>query len=247
MAHKKQNARRTINRNDRRSTSHLSLDIDLDEQLVAPPIRSAPPPLEAKTPNQAKYIKAINSNVLTFGVGPAGVGKSFIVGCIAAELLRKKQIEKIILTRPSVESGRGLGFIPGELSDKFAPYVAPFREILEERLGKSTVEYMLKTGKIDPRPLEYMRGSTFKNAFVVFDEAQNATPAEMKMFLTRIGEDCTVVVNGDVKQKDIHGMSGLEDALNRVGDLPSVRVVQFGKEDIVRSGLVAQIVERYED
>lgn len=155
-------------------------------------------------------------------------------------------IDKIIITRPAVEAGESLGFLPGEIEDKFDPYLQPFRDVLNERLGKSFVEYMLKIGRIEAAPLAYMRGRTFKRAFVILDEAQNTTPNQMKLFLTRIGHDCKVVVNGDIRQKDIHGQSGLDDAVKRISHIPSVKCVRFTRQDVVRSGLVQEIVEAYE-
>jgi phosphate starvation-inducible PhoH-like protein len=203
-------------------------------------------PIVAKTANQKLYINAIKTAELTFATGSAGVGKTWLVGALAAEMLDSKKIEKIVLTRPAIEAGENLGFLPGELEEKFAPYLVPFMDVFHERLGKTFYEYCLKVGKIEAAPLAYMRGRTFKNALVILDEAQNTTPLQMKMFLTRIGEGCTVVVNGDLLQKDIPGASGLEDAINRLSFIPSVKVVRFSKGDSVRSGLVREIVEAYE-
>lgn len=203
-------------------------------------------PLQAKTNSQKKYMSAIKSATLTFGVGPAGTGKTYICGAIAAELLQNKTIDKIIITRPAVEAGEKLGFLPGEVEDKYEPYLTPFRDVLNERLGKTFVDYLVKTGRIEPAPLAYMRGRTFKDAIVILDEAQNVTPEQMKMFLTRIGENCKVIVNGDENQKDIPGQSGLTDAIKRISFIPSVQVVKFSSADIVRSGIVQEIVSAYE-
>lgn len=224
------------------STHH---DLATEDFSVPKPSRAAVEPLKAKTPNQERYIKAIKSKPLTFGLGPAGSGKTYIAASLAAQAVLNGEAEQIIVTRPAVEAGESLGFLPGELEEKFEPYIGAFRQVLEERLGKSRVEYMLKNGQIRPSPLAYMRGLTFKNAFVLMDEAQNATPKEMQLFLTRIGEGCTVVVNGDQDQSDIPGKSGLIDAVERVGYIPSVAVVRFGQQDIVRSGLVQEIVQAY--
>lgn len=211
------------------------------------PTPAAKKPISALNDAQRKYIRAIASNTLTFGTGPAGTGKTFVCGALAAAALAEGLTERIIITRPAVEAGRGLGFLPGELEEKFDPYFEPFKDVLEERLGSGMVEYSIKAGKIQAKPLEYMRGKTFKDAWVILDEAQNTTPIQMKLFLTRIGESCTVIVNGDLAQKDIRGRSGLEDAIKRLYDMPDVAFVEFTKADIVRSGLVQEIVERYED
>lgn len=204
-------------------------------------------PLEARTAAQQKFINAIKNNCLTFGIGPAGTGKSYCAGALAAEALESGRIERIILTRPAVEAGENLGFLPGEVEDKFAVYIDAFRDILNERLGRGVVEYCLRHGRIIGAPLAYMRGKTFNNnTFVILDEAQNTTPVQMKMFLTRIGEDCKVVINGDIKQSDIRGANGLEDAIQRVQGLPNVHIHKFEKADIVRSGLVRHLLDRYE-
>jgi phosphate starvation-inducible PhoH-like protein len=205
-------------------------------------------PLTARTAAQQSYINAIKNNCLTFGIGPAGTGKSYCAGALAAEALESGRIERIILTRPAVEAGEQLGFLPGEVEEKYAVYIDAFRDILNERLGRGVVDYCLRHGRIVGAPLAYMRGKTFNhNTFVILDEAQNTTPAQMKMFLTRIGEDTKVVINGDIRQSDIRGPNGLEDAVNRVGGLPGVHIHSFEREDIVRSGMVRHILDRYEN
>lgn len=202
-------------------------------------------PLEAQTETQAHYLMALGDSELVFAIGPAGTGKTYVASAYAADLLQSKAIERIIITRPNVEVGTGFGFLPGELEDKYAPYLAPFREVMIERMGLSQYEYALKVESISPQPLAFMRGATFNNAFVILDEAQNCTPAEMKMFLTRIGKNCTVVVDGDPEQCDLPGPSGLNDAVNRLETLPGVSVVEFTEDDIVRSGLVKLILCAY--
>jgi len=204
-------------------------------------------PLEAKTPAQQQYINAIKSNCLTFGIGPAGTGKSYCAAAIAADALQSGRIERIILTRPAVEAGENLGFLPGDVDEKFAVYIEAFRDCLNERLGSGAVDYFLRHGRIVAAPLAFMRGKTFgADSFVILDEAQNTSVSQMKMFLTRIGEDCKVVVNGDIDQSDIHGTNGLADATGRVSGLPSVYVHEFERDDIVRSGLVRHLMDRYE-
>lgn len=217
-------------------------------QAMPPPRPSKPAPFEPKTENQRRYASAMRtSGAVVFGLGPAGTGKTFVAACMAAEALMAKTVEKIILTRPAVEAGgEQLGFLPGEKEQKFDPYFDPFRDAMEERLGASFVEYLVKEGRIKCEPFAYMRGKTFKNAFVILDEAQNATEEKMKMFLTRIGEGATVVINGDETQVDIKEPSGLVPAANRIMHIPSVRVVMFRRTDIVRSGFVQECVEAFE-
>lgn len=220
-------------------------DPRFDNTLPTAPTKPASGPLKAQTPNQERYIKAIKNAQLTFGLGPAGTGKTYIAGALAAQALLDGDVEKIIITRPAVEAGESLGFLPGELEEKYAPYIAAFRQVLVERLGQGRVDYMLKRGTIEAQPLAYMRGLTFKNAFVIMDEAQNATPVQMKLFLTRIGEGGRIIVNGDLEQQDIGGKSGLEDAVSRLSFIPSVQVVRFTMNDIVRSDLCGEIVRAY--
>ena len=215
-------------------------------ELERPVAKQKVEPLSALNENQKRYIAAIKSSILTFGIGPAGTGKTYIAGALAAQAFESKSVERIIITRPAVEAGEHLGFLPGELDEKYAVYIDPFRSVLEERLGKGAVQYMLRHKSIEPQPLAYMRGRTFKNAFVILDEAQNVSPDQMKMFLTRIGHNCKVVVDGNLSQKDIRGVSGLDDACKRLAWIPSVRIVEFGIDDIVRSGIVADIVKSYE-
>ncbi|WP_297478430.1 PhoH family protein [Ferrovum sp.] len=207
--------------------------------------RVAREPLTPATEAQKRYLNAIKHHTLTFADGPAGTGKTFVCTAYAASLLEEKRIERIIITRPAVEAGESLGFLPGELEDKFAPYLWPFKDVLNERLGKSFVEYLIKCGRIEAVPLAYIRGRTFRDAFVILDEAQNTSPKQMQMFLTRIGQNCKVVVNGDIAQCDIVGDNGLRDAIGRLSHLSSVRHVRFSVDDIVRSDLVGDIVRAY--
>jgi len=218
----------------------------LDAAAPQLPTQVRTAPLEPRSETQKRYIAAIKSFSLVFGLGPAGTGKTYIAAALAAQSLQNKQVEKIIITRPAVEAGESLGYLPGEKEEKYEPWIAPFREVLEERLGKTFVEYLLREGKIEAAPFAYMRGRTFKNCFVILDEAQNATPEQMKLFLTRMGEGARVVVNGDESQVDLHGPSGLTDAVGRLRGLGSVKVIQFSRADVIRSKLVAEIVEAYE-
>lgn len=224
------------------------VEINASRQLqtaYAPPRTNKP--LTAYTTAQQEYIDAIQRYHLTFGIGPAGTGKSYCAGALAAEALESGRIERIILTRPAVEAGEQLGFLPGALDEKFSVYIDAFREILAERLGAGTVDYCLRHGRIVAAPLAFMRGKTFNNrTFVILDEAQNTSPAQMKMFLTRIGEGCRVVINGDIDQSDVRGPNGLADAVDRLSNLPNVYIHKFDREDIVRSGLVRDIMDRYE-
>lgn len=222
-------------------TTYDPRDLDLSPHLQPKPIKA----LEAKTEAQGQYLSAIQSSELVFAIGPAGTGKTYIAAAFAADELKARNIDKIIVTRPNIEVGSPMGFLPGTLEEKYAPFLEPFKQIMIERMGRGPYEYALKAERISPQPLAYMRGATFKNAIVILDEAQNTTPAEMKMFLTRIGENCITIVNGDAQQCDLNGPSGLVDAIHRVQHVPGVRIVEFTEDDIVRSGLVRDILKAY--
>ena len=206
------------------------------------------PPIKALNPTQADYLDALCKAPQVIVLGPAGTGKTWIAATHAADLYRSRQIQKIILTRPNVPCGRSLGYFPGSLEDKFAPWAVPVAEAIKERIGKAAYDIALKNGAIEMVPFEVMRGRSWKNAFVLLDEAQNATPSEIKTFLTRVGEDCTVVINGDISQCDLDRDSGLRvviDIVARQG-LP-VPVIEFSRSDIVRSGLCAMWVNAFEE
>lgn len=220
--------------------------VDLDGAVAITPRPKRVQALEPQTENQARYITSIEANTLTFGLGPAGTGKTFVATCMALEALQKKRIQKIILTRPAQEAGENLGFLPGELHEKYEPYLRPFRDIMVKRLGQGYIDCAVKNGKIEAVPLAYMRGMTFEDCWVLLDEAQNATPSQMKMFLTRIGDHCKVIVNGDATQKDIPGPSGLLDGFHKTKNLSGVGSVAFDRSDVVRSGLTQKIIDRYE-
>lgn len=204
------------------------------------------PPIAALNPKQDDYLKALRTSPQVIVMGPAGTGKTWIAATYAADLLRKRQIERIVLTRPNVPCGRSLGFFPGALEEKFAPWAAPVIDAIRERIGQGAYEIALKRGAIEMVPFEVMRGRSWKNAFVLLDEAQNTTSAEIKTFLTRIGEDCSVVINGDVAQSDLAENSGLTTVLGLIREkgLP-VPVIEFAVDDIVRSGWCAMWVRAF--
>lgn len=204
-------------------------------------------PIVPKNYAQGAYLESIRNNQITFAVGPAGTGKSYIATAFAAEQLYYKRIDKLIITRPAVEAEESLGALPGELADKYAPYLAPIRDILDNLLGKSFVEYCIKVGTIEPVPIAFMRGRTFENSICLIDEAQNCTPKQMKLILSRIGNDCKMIIDGDVTQKDINGQSGLDDAINKLQGIDKIEVIRFLTHDIVRSGLCRKIIQAYGD
>lgn len=195
---------------------------------------------------QGEYLRAIQENEIIFGVGSAGTGKTYIAATYAAGELFHRRIEKVILTRPNVETGRGLGFLPGTLEEKYAPYLDPFDQIFSRSLGKGFYEYTLKNKNIEPKPLGFMRGATFDNCVVLLDEAQNATREEMKMLLSRIGKNCKMIISGDVDQSDIPD-SGLSDAVKRLEHIDGIEVVRFMDDDIVRSRMCKQIILAYKN
>jgi phosphate starvation-inducible protein PhoH and related proteins len=231
-------------RNMKRTQSYLVAVPETRAQKVMER-RTPAPRLEAKTEAQGHYLVALESSQVVFAIGPAGTGKTYVAAAWGAQELAAKRIQQIIITRPAKETGEGMGFLPGELEDKYAPYLAPFREIMIARMGLSQYEYALKTEQILPQPLGFMRGSTFNDALVILDEAQNCTPAEMKMFLTRMGRNCTMVIDGDPDQCDLDGPSGLSDAVARLERLKAVNVVEFTEDDIVRNGLIKDILIAY--
>ena len=204
--------------------------------------------IKCKTVGQKKYVDAINNNTVVFGVGPAGTGKTYLAVCLAASAYKGKQVEKIILTRPAVEAGEKLGFLPGDLQTKVDPYLRPLYDALQEMFGMENYLKLMEKGVIEIAPLAYMRGRTLSNAFIILDEAQNTTCEQMKMFLTRMGDGSKVVVTGDVTQIDLPDgkRSGLKHAISILKNLEGIETVTLTAKDIVRHPLVMQIVRAYE-
>ena len=195
---------------------------------------------------QGEYLEAIKHNDIIFGVGSAGTGKTYVAASYAASELYHKRVNKIVLTRPNVETGRGLGFLPGTLEEKYAPYLLPFDAIFSRALGRGFYDYALKSKTIEPTPLGFLRGTTFDDCIVLIDEAQNITKEEMKMILSRIGKNCKMIFSGDTEQADIPD-SGLDDAVYRLRNIDGIEVVRFLDSDIVRSKMCKAIIMAYRD
>jgi phosphate starvation-inducible PhoH-like protein len=204
--------------------------------------------IAARTPGQAAYIRALRDNELVFGLGPAGTGKTYLAVAAAVDLLMTGQVERIILSRPAVEAGERLGFLPGDLRDKVDPYLRPLFDALNDMLPADQLARRLGTGEIEVAPIAFMRGRTLAHAFVILDEAQNTTPMQMKMFLTRLGEGSRMVVTGDPSQVDLPQgtRSGLAEALETLVGVEGIAVVCFTDRDVVRHEFVARIVRAYE-
>lgn len=202
-----------------------------------------------RSATQAQYIQEMMKNELVFGLGPAGTGKTYLAVALAVSMMLEGKIDKIILSRPAVEAGENLGFLPGDLKEKVDPYLRPLYDALYEMLPAEQVDKKIAIGEIEIAPLAFMRGRTLTNAFVILDEAQNTTPMQMKMFLTRLGENSRMVVNGDLSQVDLPRgvISGLRDALETLKDTQGISSVRFNSTDVVRHGLVAKIVKAYEE
>ncbi|MBR2322677.1 MAG: PhoH family protein [Clostridia bacterium] len=203
--------------------------------------------IKPKTVGQKKYVDAIGKNTVIFGVGPAGTGKTYLAVCMASVAYKQKQIEKIILTRPAVEAGEKLGFLPGDLQNKVDPYLRPLYDALSEMFGFETYQKLIEKGVIEIAPLAYMRGRTLSNSFIILDEAQNTTKEQMKMFLTRLGENSKMVITGDVTQIDlpVGKQSGLTHATSILKGIDGVETVTLSHKDVVRNPLVAEIVKAY--
>lgn len=201
-----------------------------------------------RTKTQAEFVQAMNSAEMVFGIGPAGTGKTFLAVAKAVSLMLEGKIDKIILTRPAVEAGENLGFLPGDLKEKIDPYLRPLYDALYDMLPTDQVDRKLEMGEIEIAPLAYMRGRTLSNAMVILDEAQNTTPMQMKMFLTRLGENSRMVINGDLSQTDLpRGVeSGLAESIRILKNIEEIKIVEFTEKDVVRHGLVSKIVKAYE-
>lgn len=193
---------------------------------------------------QETYLEAIKNNEIIFGIGSAGTGKTYVAASYAAGELFHRRVERIILTRPNVETGRGLGFLPGTLEEKYAPYLEPFDSVFHKSLGTGFYEYALKSKTIEPRPLGFMRGATFDNAIVLVDECQQMTKPEFQMLLSRIGKSTKIILSGDQDQSDIAD-SGLMDAVKRLEGIPGIEIVRFLDSDIVRSKMCKAIIMAY--
>jgi phosphate starvation-inducible protein PhoH and related proteins len=213
----------------------------------SPSIRTASARVtRARSPAQAAYLDLMRTHPLVFGIGPAGTGKTYLAAAFGAHLLHERQVERLILSRPALEAGERLGFLPGDLKEKIDPYLRPLYDALFDVLGDRT-EKLLELGTIEVAPLAFMRGRTLTRAFVILDEAQNVTPAQMKMFLTRLGEDSRMVVTGDPSQSDLPGSraDGLNEALRILNGVEGAAVAQFSEKDVVRHALVTRIVAAY--
>lgn len=205
-------------------------------------------PIKSKTVGQKKYVDLMKKKTITFGVGPAGTGKTYLAVAIAVNAFKAKQVEKIILTRPAVEAGEKLGFLPGDLQEKVNPYLRPLYDALQEMLGVETYAKMMERGTMEIAPLAYMRGRTLSNAYVILDEAQNTTKEQIKMFLTRLGENSKMVITGDLTQVDLPkgNVSGLRHAIRILKDIDDIGIIRLSEKDVVRHPLVQQIVKAYE-
>jgi len=201
-----------------------------------------------RTAGQAGYFKLLHNNEVVFGLGPAGTGKTYMAVAWAVDFLKRRQVERIILSRPAVEAGERLGFLPGDMKEKVDPYLRPLYDALYDMMPSDKVDRMLASGEIEIAPLAFMRGRTLSNAFVIIDEAQNTTPVQMKMVLTRLGEDSRMAITGDLSQIDLPSgqLSGLSDAVNRLEDVKGIGITRLSGEDVVRHPVVARILKAYE-
>ncbi len=205
-------------------------------------------PIKPKTIGQKKYVDAIRSQMITFGIGPAGTGKTYLAMAMAITAFQREEVGRIILTRPAIEAGEKLGFLPGDLQSKVDPYLRPLYDALYQIMGSESFTRNMEKGLIEVAPLAYMRGRTLDNAFIILDEAQNTTPAQMKMFLTRIGFGSKAVITGDATQKDLPAdvKSGLDVAMDVLKNVPEIAIMELTGQDVVRHPLVQKIVHAYE-
>ena len=214
------------------------------QQLIKTPKKS----VIARSEKQSDYIKALKENDIVMSLGPAGTGKSFLAVSVAITLLMEKKIDRVILSRPAVEAGEKLGFLPGDMKEKVDPYLRPLYDALYELFGVDKIDKKIETGEIEIAPLAFMRGRTLKNCFAILDEAQNATETQIKMFLTRIGENSKLVVNGDPSQVDLINKrnSGLIKSRNILKDIKEIKIIEFDHNDVVRHPLVTKIIKAYQ-
>jgi phosphate starvation-inducible PhoH-like protein len=214
------------------------------KQLIKTPRKS----VIARSEKQSDYIKALKENDIVMSLGPAGTGKSFLAVSVAVTLLMEKKIERVILSRPAVEAGEKLGFLPGDMKEKVDPYLRPLYDALYELFGADKIDKRIETGEIEIAPLAFMRGRTLKNCFAILDEAQNATETQIKMFLTRIGENSKLVVNGDPSQIDLinKSQSGLIKSKDILKDLNEIKIIEFDHTDVIRHPLVSKIIRAYQ-
>ena len=219
-----------------------------DPDLVSPTLKTRRSDLRGRTPHQIRYLRAVLEHDISFGIGPAGTGKTYLAVACAVDALERDAVKRIILTRPAVEAGERLGFLPGDMSQKVDPYLRPLYDALYDLLGFDRTQKLFEKQVIEIAPLAYMRGRTLNHAFVILDEAQNTTVEQMKMFLTRIGFGSKAVVTGDVTQVDLHKTqrSGLVDAMHVLKDVRGIAFAQFSSADVVRHPLVGRIVDAYE-
>ncbi len=205
--------------------------------------------IKVKNVTQFKYIETIENSTITFGIGPAGTGKTFLAVASAVKMYTDEKIKKIVLTRPAVEAGERLGYLPGDLSQKIDPYLVPLFDSLEYFFGNETLQYLIEKRNIEIVPLAYMRGRTLNNACIILDEAQNATVSQIKMFLTRLGEDSKMIITGDETQIDLHNrdFSGLKKTRKSLSNIEEISVVEFKNSDIVRNKIVSKILEVFPD
>jgi phosphate starvation-inducible protein PhoH and related proteins len=207
------------------------------------------PQISSFTPltlSQKAYLSLIERCTLSIALGCAGTGKSYVSVYAALRALLAKEIDQIIVSRPAVSAGESMGFLPGDVDEKFAPYLAPIRDILYDLVGKGQADYLVKAEKIKAIPIGFLRGHSFKKSFILIDEAQNCTPEQMKMILTRVGEDSKIIIEGDIAQSDLRTNSGLKDVAERFKNVPEAGVIEFSTDDIVRSGFCKSVVLAYQ-